>query len=47
MPIISGIAGLGLAALLGVAFGPVNTGIDAMSQGIVQAGGLGLFASAC
>ncbi|MGW8136524.1 N-acetylglucosamine-specific PTS transporter subunit IIBC [Sphingomonas zeae] len=44
VPIISGIAGLGLAALLGVAFGPVNTGIDAMSQGIVQAGGLGLFA---
>ncbi|MDQ1156738.1 PTS system N-acetylglucosamine-specific IIC component [Sphingomonas sp. SORGH_AS 950] len=44
VPIISGIVGLGLAALLGVAFGPVNTGIDAMSQGIVQAGGLGLFA---
>ncbi|WP_428968371.1 N-acetylglucosamine-specific PTS transporter subunit IIBC [Sphingomonas sp. Xoc002] len=44
VPIISGIAGLGLAALLGVAFGPVNAGIDAMSQGIVQAGGLGLFA---
>ncbi|MFN3776490.1 N-acetylglucosamine-specific PTS transporter subunit IIBC [Sphingomonas parapaucimobilis] len=44
VPIISGIAGLGLAALLGVAFGPVNTGIDALSQGIVQAGGLGLFA---
>ncbi|WP_294245306.1 N-acetylglucosamine-specific PTS transporter subunit IIBC [uncultured Sphingomonas sp.] len=44
VPIISGIAGLGLAALLGVAFGPVNVGIDAMSQGIVQAGGLGLFA---
>ncbi|WP_322963440.1 N-acetylglucosamine-specific PTS transporter subunit IIBC [Sphingomonas fuzhouensis] len=44
VPIISGIVGLGLAALLGVAFGPVNAGIDAMSQGIVQAGGLGLFA---
>ena len=44
VPIISGIAGLGLAALLGMAFGPVNAGIDAMSQGIVQAGGLGLFA---
>lgn len=44
VPIISGIAGLGFAALLGVAFGPVNAGIDAMSQGIVQAGGLGLFA---
>ena len=44
VPIISGIAGLGLAALLGVAFGPVNAGIDGLSQGIVQAGGLGLFA---
>lgn len=44
VPIISGIAGLGLAALLGAAFGPVNAGIDGLSQGIVQAGGLGLFA---
>ncbi len=44
VPIISGIAGLALAALLGVAFGPVNAGIDGLSQGVVQAGGLGLFA---
>ncbi|WP_343527147.1 N-acetylglucosamine-specific PTS transporter subunit IIBC [Sphingomonas sp.] len=44
VPIISGIAGLALAGLLGVAFGPVNAGIDALSQGVVQAGGLGLFA---
>ncbi|MDQ1230337.1 N-acetylglucosamine-specific PTS transporter subunit IIBC [Sphingomonas sp. SORGH_AS_0879] len=44
VPIISGIAGLALAGLLGVAFGPVNAGIDGLSQGVVQAGGLGLFA---
>lgn len=44
VPIISGIAGLALAGLLGLAFGPVNIGIDALSQGVVQAGGLGLFA---
>lgn len=44
VPIISGIAGLGFAGLLGLAFGPVNAGIDGLSQGIVHAGGLGLFA---
>lgn len=44
VPIISGITGLGLAALLGLSFGPINAGIDGLSQGVVQAGGLGLFA---
>lgn len=44
VPIVAGLAGLGLAGLLGLAFGPVNAGVDALSQGVVQAGGLGLFA---
>jgi PTS system N-acetylglucosamine-specific IIC component len=44
VPIIAGLAGLVLAGLLGLAFAPVNAGVDALSQGVVQAGGLGLFA---
>jgi len=44
VPIVSGLAGLGLAALLGFGFGQISAGIDAASRGIVNAGGLGLFA---
>lgn len=44
VPIIAGLVGLALAGLLGLAFGPVNAGVDALSQGVVQAGGFGLFA---
>jgi PTS system N-acetylglucosamine-specific IIC component len=44
VPIISGLAGLLLAGLLGAAYGPVNSGVDALSRGVVNAGGWGLFA---
>jgi PTS system N-acetylglucosamine-specific IIC component len=44
VPIISGMSGLLLAAGLGLAYGPLNAGVDGLSHGIVSAGGWGLFA---
>ncbi len=44
VPIIAGIAGLGIAALLGLSYAPINAGMDALSNGVVAAGGFGLFA---
>lgn len=44
VPIVSGVTGLLLAAVLGLAYGALNTGVDALSHGIVSAGGWGLFA---
>ena len=44
VPIVSGVAGLLIAACLGMAYGPVNAGVDALSHGVVSAGGWGLFA---
>src|SRR5205085_9208209 len=44
VPIVSGLAGLVFAATLGLAFAPLNSGVDGMSHGIVSAGGWGLFA---
>ncbi len=43
VPIVSGLAGLGIAAALGASYGAVDTGVDAMSHAVVGAGGLGLF----
>ncbi len=44
VPIISGVAGLFLAGLLGTAYGPLNSGVDTLSLAVVNAGGWGLFA---
>jgi len=44
VPIISGVAGLFFAALLGTAYGPLNSGVDTLSLAVVNAGGWGLFA---
>jgi PTS system N-acetylglucosamine-specific IIC component len=43
VPIASGIAGLLLACLIGLGFGPLATAIDGLSQGLAESGGLGLF----
>ncbi|MCJ2183361.1 N-acetylglucosamine-specific PTS transporter subunit IIBC [Novosphingobium sp. 1949] len=43
VPIVSGVAGLALAALIGFAFGPIVAGIDGISRGVVDMGGFGLF----
>ena len=44
VPIISGLTGLVLAAALGLSYAGLNAGVDALSHGIVNAGGWGLFA---
>ncbi len=44
VPIIAGIAGLGIALVLGLSYAPINAGMDALSNGVVAAGGFGLFA---
>jgi PTS system N-acetylglucosamine-specific IIC component len=44
VPIVSGVTGLLLAAGLGLAYGPLDAGVDGLSHGIVSAGGWGLFA---
>lgn len=44
VPIASGVAGLGVAALVGVAWPVLATGMDALSHGVVESGSLGLFA---
>ena len=44
VPIVSGMAGLLLAAGLGLAYGPLDAGVDGLSHGVVSAGGWGLFA---
>ena len=43
VPIVSGFAGIGIALGLGVAYAPLNAGVDALSQMVVGAGGWGLF----
>ena len=43
VPIVSGLAGLGIAAALGASYGAVDAGVDAMSHAVVGAGGFGLF----
>ncbi len=44
VPIVSGLAGLVLAAAFGFGWSRLNDGIDALSHGIVAAGPFGLFA---
>lgn len=43
VPIISGLAGLVLAALLGLAYGPLDAAVDGLSRAVIQSGGVGLF----
>ncbi|TPG21625.1 PTS N-acetyl-D-glucosamine transporter [Sphingomonas koreensis] len=43
VPIVSGLAGLVIAAVLGLGYGAISDGIDAASRTIVDAGPLGLF----
>jgi PTS system N-acetylglucosamine-specific IIC component len=44
VPIVSGLAGLGLAAAFGFGWSAISRGIDGLSHGIVAAGPFGLFA---
>jgi N-acetylglucosamine PTS system EIICBA or EIICB component len=44
VPIVSGLAGLGLAAILGYAWPPIEHGMDTMSHAILRAGPIGMFA---
>jgi PTS system N-acetylglucosamine-specific IIC component len=44
VPIISGVAGLGLALAFGLGWGALTNGMDGLSYAIVKAGPLGLFA---
>ncbi|KQN20661.1 PTS N-acetyl-D-glucosamine transporter [Sphingomonas sp. Leaf33] len=44
VPIIAGVAGLVIALVLGLSYASVNAGVDALSTGVVAAGGWGLFA---
>jgi N-acetylglucosamine PTS system EIICBA or EIICB component len=44
VPIVSGLAGLALAAVLGYAWPPIEHGMDTMSHAILEAGPFGMFA---
>ena len=43
VPIVSGVAGLVIASVVGLGFQPIVTGIDGVSHGITGLGGFGLF----
>jgi PTS system N-acetylglucosamine-specific IIC component len=43
VPIVSGLAGLVLAAIIGTSFHALSAGIDGLGHGIANAGGVGLF----
>lgn len=43
VPIVSGVAGLVLAVIVGTSFQALSSGIDTMGHGIANAGGVGLF----
>lgn len=43
VPIAAGLAGLGIAALIGLGYEHISTGMDRASRAIVDAGGIGLF----
>jgi len=43
VPIVSGVAGLALAAVVGLSYSGLNNGIDSASRAVVAAGPLGLF----
>nr|WP_295671082.1 N-acetylglucosamine-specific PTS transporter subunit IIBC [Sphingomonas sp.] len=44
VPIISGLAGLGVALIVGPGFGNISAGVDGLSYAVIGAGGYGLFA---
>jgi PTS system N-acetylglucosamine-specific IIC component len=44
VPIVSGLAGLSLALVIGISWPFIEHGMDATSQGVLHAGSLGLFA---
>jgi PTS system N-acetylglucosamine-specific IIC component len=44
VPIAAGVAGLAIAALLGLSYEYISAGMDSASRAIVEAGGIGLFA---
>ena len=44
VPIVSGLAGIGLAAVAGLGFAPITGAIDAFSLSLTQSGEIGLFA---
>jgi PTS system N-acetylglucosamine-specific IIC component len=44
VPIVSGVAGLVLAVIVGTSFHALSAGIDGLGHGIANAGGFGLFA---
>lgn len=44
VPIVSGLAGVGFAAIIGLGFAHLSAGIDALSHGIASLGVVGLFA---
>jgi len=44
VPIASGLAGIGIALLLGPSYGAIGAGVDGLSRTVVAAGGWGLFA---
>ncbi|TCM16038.1 PTS system N-acetylglucosamine-specific IIB component (Glc family) /PTS system N-acetylglucosamine-specific IIC component (Glc family) [Novosphingobium sp. PhB165] len=43
VPIVSGVAGLAIALVVGMGFHPIVVGIDGVSHGITDLGGVGLF----
>ncbi|MBS0479214.1 MAG: PTS transporter subunit EIIC [Proteobacteria bacterium] len=43
VPILAGFAGLGIAALVGFGFAPINGGMDMLSTAVVNSGTAGLF----
>ena len=43
VPIVSGFAGIGLAALVGALYGPIVGGMDALSGAVLRSGVFGLF----
>ncbi|KQS04699.1 PTS N-acetyl-D-glucosamine transporter [Sphingomonas sp. Leaf357] len=44
VPIVSGLAGLGIALIVGPGFGAISAGVDGLSYAVIGAGGYGLFA---
>ena len=44
VPIASGLAGIGIALVLGPSYGAISGGVDALSRVVVASGGWGLFA---
>ena len=43
VPIVSGLCGIGLAAIVGLGFAPITGAIDALSQSLTRSGEIGLF----